>query len=150
MFQMIPLFMMDILTPVTGLAGLYLAGLYSGASSSLSSGLNSISAVILEDYVKGHVRTHVFEARGRTYSQIIVLLYKRIIMLVQIFTLIHGNPRRQATLQRREKPVPPRYAFRGQGWRGSNPLQKGPNDLCGTDSPPHPTPTNPLVFCRRR
>ncbi|GFO25696.1 sodium-coupled monocarboxylate transporter 1 [Plakobranchus ocellatus] len=69
--EIVPLFMMDILSPTTGLAGLYLAGLFCATSSTVSAGLNSISAVVLEDYVKVYVKHHIRDNKARLYSQII-------------------------------------------------------------------------------
>uniref|UniRef100_A0A182NQG4 Sodium/solute symporter n=1 Tax=Anopheles dirus TaxID=7168 RepID=A0A182NQG4_9DIPT len=53
--QLLPLFVMDILRDLPGLPGLFVAGVFSAALSSLSTCLNSMSAVILEDFVKPFV-----------------------------------------------------------------------------------------------
>lgn len=50
--QLLPLLVMDILGDFPGLPGLFVAGVFSAALSSLSTGLNSMSAVILEDFFK--------------------------------------------------------------------------------------------------
>ncbi|XP_034234535.1 putative sodium-dependent multivitamin transporter isoform X2 [Thrips palmi] len=47
--QIVPMFVLDVLANVPGLTGLFIAGVFSAAMSSLSTGLNSISAVVLED-----------------------------------------------------------------------------------------------------
>ncbi|XP_055538986.1 sodium-coupled monocarboxylate transporter 1 [Wyeomyia smithii] len=54
--QLLPLFVMDILGELPGLPGLFVAGVFSAALSSLSTCLNSMSAVILEDFVKPFVK----------------------------------------------------------------------------------------------
>lgn len=43
---------MDVLGEFPGLSGLFIAGVFSAALSSLSTCLNSMSAVVLEDFVK--------------------------------------------------------------------------------------------------
>lgn len=43
---------MDIFHDMPGLPGLFVAGIFSAAMSSLSSGLNSLSAIALEDFIK--------------------------------------------------------------------------------------------------
>lgn len=43
---------MDILGDYPGMPGLFVAGVFSAALSSLSTGLNSMSAVMLEDFFK--------------------------------------------------------------------------------------------------
>lgn len=50
--QMLPLFVMETLGEFPGLSGLFIAGVFSAALSSLSTCLNSMSAVVLEDFVK--------------------------------------------------------------------------------------------------
>lgn len=54
--QLLPLFVMDILGDIPGLAGMFVAGVFSAALSSLSTCLNSMSAVVLEDFVKPFVK----------------------------------------------------------------------------------------------
>lgn len=50
--QLLPLLVMEILGDYPGLPGLFVAGVFSAALSSLSTGLNSMSAVMLEDFFK--------------------------------------------------------------------------------------------------
>ncbi|KAL7036978.1 hypothetical protein ACKWTF_009025 [Chironomus riparius] len=50
--QLMPLLVMEILRDIPGLPGLFIAGVFSAALSSLSTGLNSMSCVILEDFCK--------------------------------------------------------------------------------------------------
>lgn len=52
--QVLPLLVMDILRDLPGLSGLFISGVFSAALSSLSTALNSMSAIILEDFVKSH------------------------------------------------------------------------------------------------
>ncbi|KAE8751285.1 hypothetical protein FOCC_FOCC001856 [Frankliniella occidentalis] len=47
--QIIPLFVLDVLSDIPGLTGMFIAGVFSAAMSSLSTGFNSIAAVALED-----------------------------------------------------------------------------------------------------
>lgn len=54
--QLLPLFVMDTLGGYPGLSGLFIAGVFSAALSSLSTCLNSMSAVVLEDFVKPFVK----------------------------------------------------------------------------------------------
>ncbi|XP_030373601.1 sodium-coupled monocarboxylate transporter 1 isoform X2 [Scaptodrosophila lebanonensis] len=50
--QLVPLLVMELLKDFPGLSGLFVAGVFSAALSSLSTGLNSLAAVVLEDYIK--------------------------------------------------------------------------------------------------
>ena len=47
-----PLFVMDILGSVPGFPGFFVAGVFSGALSTVSGGLNSLTAIALEDFIK--------------------------------------------------------------------------------------------------
>ncbi|XP_059167278.1 sodium-coupled monocarboxylate transporter 1-like [Physella acuta] len=73
--QIIPMYVMDILGDVIGLPGLFVAGLFSGALSTISSGLNSISACILEDVIRAYFAKDLRESRARLFSQIIALIF---------------------------------------------------------------------------
>lgn len=49
--QLIPLFTMDLVGQYHGLPGLVISCIFSGSLSSLSSGLNAISAIVLKDFI---------------------------------------------------------------------------------------------------
>lgn len=59
--QMLPLFVMETLGEFPGLSGLFIAGVFSAALSSLSTCLNSMSAVVLEDFVKPYTKKPLSE-----------------------------------------------------------------------------------------
>ncbi|XP_049878245.1 sodium-coupled monocarboxylate transporter 2-like [Pectinophora gossypiella] len=50
--QLLPLLVMDLLSEWKGMPGVFVAGVFSAALSSLSTGLNSMAAVVLEDFWK--------------------------------------------------------------------------------------------------
>nr|CAI5832744.1 unnamed protein product [Callosobruchus analis] len=50
--QLLPLLVMDVLGDFPGLPGVFIAGIFSAALSSLSTGLNAMAAVFLEDFYK--------------------------------------------------------------------------------------------------
>ncbi|XP_064554486.1 putative sodium-dependent multivitamin transporter isoform X4 [Drosophila montana] len=50
--QLVPLLVMDTLSSFPGVCGMFIAGVFSAALSSLSTALNSLAAVSLEDYIK--------------------------------------------------------------------------------------------------
>jgi len=49
---LLPLFVVDTMSKTPGLAGLFITGIFSGSLSSVSSAINSLAAVTLEDYMK--------------------------------------------------------------------------------------------------
>ncbi|XP_044728265.1 sodium-coupled monocarboxylate transporter 1-like isoform X2 [Chrysoperla carnea] len=65
--QLLPLLVVDTLKDFPGASGIFLAGVLSASLSSLSSGLNSLSAVILEDCFKP-----IFRKLSPKQEQIIV------------------------------------------------------------------------------
>lgn len=57
--QLMPLLVMEILRDIPGMPGLFIAGVFSAALSSLSTGLNAMSAVVLEDFCKPFMKTEM-------------------------------------------------------------------------------------------
>ncbi|GAB1869712.1 Sodium-coupled monocarboxylate transporter 1 [Camponotus japonicus] len=55
--QLLPLLVMNVVGEFPGLPGVFVAGVFSAALSSFSTGLNSMSAVVLEDFVKPFIKT---------------------------------------------------------------------------------------------
>ncbi|CAF4920803.1 unnamed protein product, partial [Rotaria sp. Silwood2] len=53
--QIFPYFVMEVLNDKKGLPGIFLACVFSGSLSTISSGLNSLAAVLIEDIYKGGV-----------------------------------------------------------------------------------------------
>lgn len=72
--QLLPMFVMDILGDIVGLPGLFVAGLFSGALSTISSGLNSISAAILEDCIRNYSK-EIPDKRARLISQALAVVF---------------------------------------------------------------------------
>lgn len=50
--QLLPLFVMDYLNHLPGAAGLFVSGILSGALSTVSSAVNSLAAVVVEDFIR--------------------------------------------------------------------------------------------------
>lgn len=73
--QLLPLFVLDVLGHIPGIPGLFVSCLFSGALSTLSSGLNSIAAVLLQDVLR------VF-CVGRITSETIATNASKIIALI--------------------------------------------------------------------
>ncbi|KAM7360701.1 solute carrier family 5 member brother of rumpel isoform 1-T3 [Cochliomyia hominivorax] len=72
--QLLPLFVMETLGEFPGLTGLFIAGVFSAALSSLSTCLNSMSAVVLEDFVKPFVRRPLSETAINWIMRSVVVL----------------------------------------------------------------------------
>lgn len=59
--QLLPRFVMETLGSLPGIPGLFVSGVFSGALSTVSSGVNSLAAVSLEDFVKPYMWKDISE-----------------------------------------------------------------------------------------
>ncbi|XP_062712259.1 sodium-coupled monocarboxylate transporter 1 isoform X1 [Aedes albopictus] len=73
--QLVPLLVMEVLAIYPGLAGLFVAGIFSAALSSLSTALNSLSAIVLEDFCKPFVKRPLSEIQVRYLMRVTVLIF---------------------------------------------------------------------------
>ncbi|XP_073529877.1 sodium-dependent multivitamin transporter isoform X1 [Phyllobates terribilis] len=72
--QMVLYFVMDILHDFPGLPGLFVACLFSGALSTISSAFNSLATVTMEDLIKPHF-PNITESRATLLSKCLALMY---------------------------------------------------------------------------
>ncbi|RUS71148.1 hypothetical protein EGW08_021087 [Elysia chlorotica] len=73
--QLVPLYVMDILSGYPGLPGVFVSCVVSGSLSSLSSGLNALSAVTLRDLLPGRCVNDVSQFRSTIISKLLVFFY---------------------------------------------------------------------------
>lgn len=77
--QLMPLFVVDTMSHIPGLSGLFVSGIFSGSLSSISSAISSLSAVTMEDYIKPWVtyrnKKDLSDARSTFYSKVLNLIY---------------------------------------------------------------------------
>ncbi|CAL4140451.1 unnamed protein product, partial [Meganyctiphanes norvegica] len=73
--QLFPLFVMDILGEFSGLPGFFVAGICSGALSTVSSGMNSLAAITLEDFIKGIFIPNMSDDTATKVVKILSLCY---------------------------------------------------------------------------
>lgn len=86
--QMMPLLVMEILGDLPGLPGLFIAGVFSAALSSLSTGLNSMSAVVLEDFCKPFMKGDISERQSK-YIMRGTVLFLGIVSVVLVYVVQH-------------------------------------------------------------
>ncbi|RMB94054.1 hypothetical protein DUI87_29507 [Hirundo rustica rustica] len=72
--QLVLLFVMDVLRDLPGLPGLFVACLFSGALSTISSAFNSLATVTMEDLVRPHF-PGLSESRATLFSKLLALGY---------------------------------------------------------------------------
>ncbi|KAL4240018.1 hypothetical protein ACF0H5_000813 [Mactra antiquata] len=73
--QLLPLFVMDVLGDIHGVPGLFVASLFSGALSTISSGLNSIAACVLQDVIRAYFVPEMTEAKATWISKLIAVVF---------------------------------------------------------------------------
>lgn len=72
--QMVLFFVMDVLRDLPGLPGLFVACLFSGSLSTISSAFNSLATVTMEDLVRPHF-SGLSESRATLISKLLALGY---------------------------------------------------------------------------
>ena len=85
--QMLPYFMMKVCSQIPGLPGLFIAGIFSGALSSVSSFVNSLAAVTIEDLVKPLLASRsivLSEKKEAFVTKIIALVFGLICLLLTV------------------------------------------------------------------
>lgn len=80
--QLLPLLVMDRLGKFPGLPGLFVAGVFSAALSSLSTGLNSMSAVMLEDFFKPFTQRPLSERQTKYIMRGVVAVFGTICVIL--------------------------------------------------------------------
>ncbi|OWF41457.1 sodium-coupled monocarboxylate transporter 1-like [Mizuhopecten yessoensis] len=72
--QLIPYMVLDIFRDEPGMAGLFMASLFSASLSTVSSNLSGLSAITLEDFIKPHFKK-ISESKAAIISKVTVVLY---------------------------------------------------------------------------
>ncbi|XP_021344342.1 sodium-coupled monocarboxylate transporter 1-like, partial [Mizuhopecten yessoensis] len=65
---------LDIFRDEPGMAGLFMASLFSASLSTVSSNLSGLSAITLEDFIKPHFKK-ISESKAAIISKVTVVLY---------------------------------------------------------------------------
>uniref|UniRef100_A0A8D0HFI5 Uncharacterized protein n=2 Tax=Sphenodon punctatus TaxID=8508 RepID=A0A8D0HFI5_SPHPU len=68
--QLVLYFVMDVLQEVPGLPGLFVACLFSGSLSTISSAFNSLATVTMEDLIRPYVPS-ITDARATFFSKLL-------------------------------------------------------------------------------
>ncbi|XP_069116037.1 sodium-coupled monocarboxylate transporter 2-like [Argopecten irradians] len=99
--QLMPFFVLDVLRSLPGLSGVYISCLFSGTLSTLSSGINSMSAITVKDIFGTCVR-HPTAISQTCTGKILVIVYGLIVIalayvissmsgsVIQIFAVVSG------------------------------------------------------------
>ncbi|XP_030627005.1 solute carrier family 5 member 6a [Chanos chanos] len=88
--QMVLYFVMDVLRDLPGLPGLFVACLFSGALSTISSAFNSLATVTMEDLIKPHVPA-MTETRATWLSKGLALGYGLVCLAMAYIASLMGS-----------------------------------------------------------
>ncbi|XP_054722729.1 putative sodium-dependent multivitamin transporter [Uloborus diversus] len=80
--QILPYFVMTSLTMLPGLPGLFVAGIFSGSMSTISSCINSLAAVTVEDFLRPRCFGKTSERKIAFFTKLIAFLYGLLCMLL--------------------------------------------------------------------
>ncbi len=80
--QIFPYFVMEVLSDKKGLPGIFLACIFSGSLSTISSGLNSLAAVMIEDIYKGLMGRSLSDQRQGFVSKIFSIVLGAVVVLL--------------------------------------------------------------------
>ncbi|XP_050430497.1 putative sodium-dependent multivitamin transporter [Adelges cooleyi] len=89
--QLMPLYVLDTMGNIPGLTGLFVAGIFSSALSSVSPVLNSLAAVTMEDYIKPLQRREISDTKKVYCMKIIVLCYGGVCILLAFLAKYFGS-----------------------------------------------------------
>ncbi len=73
--QLFPLFVMQVFGDVPCVPGLFVAGIFSGALSTVSSGLNSLAAVTLADFMEAGMNISLSQKVSTWICKLMAVLY---------------------------------------------------------------------------
>jgi Na+/proline symporter len=73
--QIFPLFVMQVMGDIPCIPGLFVAGVFSGALSTVSSGLNALAAVTFQDFIQGGCGLQMEEKKKTIVSKCLAVGY---------------------------------------------------------------------------
>ncbi|KAE8287181.1 Sodium-dependent multivitamin transporter [Larimichthys crocea] len=88
--QMVLYFVMDVFKDLPGLAGLFVACLFSGALSTISSAFNSLATVTMEDLIKPHF-PNMTESKATMLSKGLALAYGLVCLAMAYIASLMGS-----------------------------------------------------------
>lgn len=98
---MFPLFVMQVMGDIPCVPGLFVAGVFSGALSTVSSGLNSLAAVTLQDFLQAGCNVQMSERVGKFRKDIFCTIFEQyLIQGLNDRDKVHGSRVRSAQLPR--------------------------------------------------
>ncbi|XP_071550555.1 putative sodium-dependent multivitamin transporter [Panulirus ornatus] len=99
LLTLLPLYVMETMGMIPGLSGLFVSGIFSGSLSTVSSAVNSLAAVTVQDYILPFFpNCYKREKQAMKISKVLACLYGGICMAVAFLTQLLGSGVLQASL----------------------------------------------------
>ncbi|CAF3938613.1 unnamed protein product [Adineta steineri] len=89
--QLFPYFVMEVLSNTIGLRGIFLACIFSASLSTISSGLNSLAAVFIEDVYQGLMRRRLNDEQLGRVSKIYSAILGAVVILLSFAVSYLGS-----------------------------------------------------------
>ncbi|KAL0276709.1 UNVERIFIED_CONTAM: hypothetical protein PYX00_004222 [Menopon gallinae] len=97
--QLLPYFILKYTSDIPALPGIFVAGVFSAALSTMSTCLNSMTGVVFEDFVRPLFRKPVSDAKASFYMKVIVVLIGTVtVILATIVDKLGGIIQASASL----------------------------------------------------
>lgn len=89
--QLFALFIMDTMGTIPGIPGIFMAGIFSASLSTISSGINSVSAVLLEDIIRPYIAKKLSDTSAVRVIRYLSLVFGILCMLTATVAGKMGN-----------------------------------------------------------
>ncbi|XP_076036138.1 putative sodium-dependent multivitamin transporter isoform X2 [Oratosquilla oratoria] len=98
--QLLPLYVVETMGNLPGVAGLFVSGIFSGSLSTVSSALNSLAAVTVQDYIGPLLKKNgpLTDTSSTRLSKVLVIIYGVICIGIAFLTQFAGTGVLQASL----------------------------------------------------
>lgn len=98
--QLLPLYVVETMGMIPGLSGLFVSGIFSGSLSTVSSALNSLAAVTVQDYILPFAPKSlgIGEKQATKISKILACVYGGVCMTIAFSAKLLGTGVLQASL----------------------------------------------------
>ncbi|KAJ6635354.1 Sodium-coupled monocarboxylate transporter 1 [Pseudolycoriella hygida] len=89
--QLFPLFVMDTMGSIPGIPGIFVAGIFSASLSTVSSGINSLTAVVYEDVIKPYVWPKLTDRQALRLLKVMSVISGILCILAAMVSGFMGN-----------------------------------------------------------
>ncbi|PSN54828.1 Sodium-coupled monocarboxylate transporter 2 [Blattella germanica] len=80
--QLLSYYVMDIAAAIPGLSGLFIAGVFSAALSTMSTSLNSLGATLFEDFIRPCLKNKLTDRCASNILKLIVVVVGAVCVLM--------------------------------------------------------------------